>query len=106
MDQQEYLRRADGCLAQVAKWLEEFDPDEVDFSTGDGLVTLEFPDGARFILNRQAATCQIWLAAAARAWHYRWDASRQTWVDDKDGHDLHANLAEVVSAKIGRSVKL
>jgi iron-sulfur cluster assembly protein CyaY len=106
MDQQEYLRRADACLAQVAKWLEEFDPDELDFSTGDGLVTLEFPDGARFILNRQAASSQIWLAAGARAWHYKWDGTRHTWIDDKDGHDLHAKLAEVVSAKIGRSVKL
>jgi iron-sulfur cluster assembly protein CyaY len=104
MDQQEYLRLAETCLVQVAKWLEEFDPDELDFSTADGLVTLEFPDGARFILNRQAAVSQIWFAAGARAWHYKWDATRQTWVDDKDGHDLHSKLAEVVSAKIGRPV--
>ena len=106
MDPQEYLRHADACLTRIAKWLEEFDPDELDFSTGDGLVTLEFPDGARFIVNRQAANHQIWFAAGARAWHYKWDAARQTWIDDKDGHDLFARLGEVVSEKIGRAVRL
>jgi iron-sulfur cluster assembly protein CyaY len=104
MEQQEYLRLADACLVRVAKWLEDFDPDELDFSVGDGLVTLEFADGGRFILNRQAAAGQLWLAAGARAWHYNWDASRQTWVDDKDAHELYANLARVVSEKLGRQV--
>ena len=45
-------------------------------------------------------------AAGARAWHYKWDAARHSWVDEKDGHDLDAKLGEVVSAKIGRGVTL
>ena len=106
MDDQEYLRLADAYLSKVSAWLEDFDPDELDFSIGDGLVTLEFADGARFILNRQAAAKQLWLAAGARAWHYNWDASRRAWVDDKDQHELSAKLAEVISAKLGRRVTL
>lgn len=104
MDEQEYLRHADACLQKVAKWLEEFDPDELDFSTGDGLVTLEFADGTRFILNRQAANRQIWLAAGARAWHYKWDSAQQAWADDKDGHELYAKLSEVAAEKLGHPV--
>jgi len=104
VDEHEYLRRADACLARVASWLEDFDPDELDFSTGDGLVTLEFGDGAKFILNRQAATQQVWLAAGARAWHYSWNAARDCWCDEKDGHELFARLAEVVGTKLGRTV--
>ncbi|MFI5365708.1 MAG: iron donor protein CyaY [Candidatus Binatia bacterium] len=106
MEDQEYLRLADACLAKVSAWLEDFDSDELDFSVGDGLVTLEFADGTRFIFNRQAAAKQLWLAAGARAWHYKWDATTQTWVDDKDGHELYAQLAKVVSEKLGRSVTL
>ena len=104
MDAQEYLRRADHCLERVADWLEAFDPDEVDYATSDGVVTIEFPGGVRFVLNRQAGAAQMWFAAGARAWHYDWDAARDTWVDDRDGHDLYARLAEVVSTRIGRTV--
>jgi len=42
------------------------------------LLTIEFPDDARFVLNRQTGASQMWLAAGARAWHYRWDPARDT----------------------------
>lgn len=105
MDQQEYLRISDECLVRVAKWLEQLDPDEVDYTTGDGVVTLEFPDGVRFILSRQSATNQIWLAAGAHGWHYDWNAASYEWVDDKDGHFLYARLAETVAEKVGHPVE-
>jgi CyaY protein len=106
VDKQEFLRRADQCLERVAQWLEAFDPDEVDFATSDGVVTLEFGDGGRFVLNRQAAASQMWFAAGARAWHYDFDAAHETWVDDRDGHDLFENVAACVSEKIGRTVAI
>src|SRR5688572_15427763 len=104
MDAQEYSKRADDCLARVARWLEGFDPDEVDYATTDGVVTLEFPDRSRYVLNRQAAASQMWFAAGARAWHYNWDAKTGRWVDDRDGHALVERITEVVSAKLGRTV--
>lgn len=105
MDEKEYLRRADDCLGAVAKWLETLDPDEVDYTTGDGVVTIEFPDGGKFILSRQAATKQIWLAAGARAWHYNFAADSARWIDDRDGHDLNGRLAEAISERIGRTLE-
>lgn len=106
MDRKQYLELADACLARVERFAEPFDPDEMDFSTTDGVVTLEFPGGARYVLNRQAAASQMWFAAGARAWHYGWDAARGTWVDDRDGHDLFARVGEVVSQKLGRTVSV
>ena len=106
MTNQEYLRLADTCLDRVADWLEGFDPDEVDYSTTDGMVSLDFPDGKRFVLNRQSGNSQMWLAAGVRAWHYDWSPEQECWLDDKDGHELYARLAEVVSEKIGRTVTI
>ena len=105
MDPSEFLKRADECLGAVAKWLETLEPDELDYTTGDGVVTIEFPDGGKFILSRQAATSQIWFAAGARAWHYNRDAVTGRWVDDRDGHDLFGRLAEVVSERVGHPVE-
>jgi len=46
----------------------------------------------------------MWLAAGARAWHYRWDPARDTWTDDRDAHELWTRLADVVGQKIGHPV--
>ena len=104
MDPANYGQLADACLSGIEAWLEAFDPDEVDYSTSDGVVTIEFPDGARFVLNRQAAASQMWFAAGARAWHYDWDPATGAWKDDRDGHRLLARIGEVVSEKLGRPV--
>ena len=106
MDRQEYDRLADECLERVLRALEPLDPDEVDYATSDGVVTIEFADHTRFVLNRQAATNQMWFAAGARAWHFDWDAARKAWIDDKEGRELFGRIGEVVSAKLGRPVAL
>jgi len=104
MDPREYERLADKCLEDIAGWLEDFDPDEVDFATSDGVVTIEFPDGTRYVLNRQAAAHQMWYAAGARAWHYNWNSDVSDWQDDRDQHSLGSCVAETISAKLGRTV--
>ncbi len=104
MNDSEFRERSEACLSKVAKWLEDLDPDEVDYSTGDGVVTIEFSVGAKFILSRQSQMKQMWLAAGAQGFHYNWDALRATWLDDKDGHELYPRLAETVSAQLGHPV--
>ena len=104
MDDNEFRERSDACIAKVAKWLEDFDPDEVDFNTADGVVTIEFASGAKFILSRQSQMKQMWLAAGARAFHYNWDAAKSAWLDDKDGHELFPRIAESIGEQIGHPV--
>lgn len=106
MEREAFLRLADETLERVARWLEAFDPDEIDFAAGDGVLTLEFADKKRFVLNRQTATDQMWFAAGARAWHYDFDPKAKAWVDDRDGHELYRRIGQVVSEKLGREVAL
>jgi len=105
MDQREFLQLADACLRRVEDWLESFDPDELDYEPADGVVKLIFADGTVFVLNRQTAADQMWLAAGARAWHYDWDAEQGVWRDDKEGGELFARISETVSKKLAREVK-
>ena len=106
MDRQEFQLRADACLERVEQWLEGFDPDELDFTSADGVVKLEFATGATFVLNRQTAAHQMWFAAGASAWHYEWSEGEQAWRCDKDGHDLLTRIAEVAGERLGRAVSL
>jgi CyaY protein len=103
LDEATFRRLSDECLASQADWLAGFDPDELDFRASDGVLTLEFSDHARFVLNRQSATRQMWYAAGARAWHYDWDPVRRVWLDDRDGHELGTNLRRTVAEKLGRA---
>jgi len=99
MDEQAYLRAADACLERAARWLGDLE--DLDVTAADGLVTVEFDDGTRFVLNRQSAARQMWFAAGTRAWHYGWDVASASWRDDRDGHELFARLGEVVGEKLG-----
>src|SRR5688500_3432598 len=101
MERKQFLQLSDACLQRVAAWLERFDPDEADFAASDGVLTIEFADRARYVLNRQTAADQRWFAAGARAWHYDWNAERASWLCDRDGHDLYERISEVVSEKLG-----
>ena len=104
MDDNEVRERSDAALTTVAKWLEEIDPDEVDYTTADGVVTIEFSTGAKFILSRQSQMKQMWLAAGSHGFHYSWDVARSLWLDDKDGHELFPRLAETISEQLGHPV--
>lgn len=104
MDKQTFLKHADDCFTAVTAWLEEFDPDEVDFAEADGVVKIQFPDGTTFVLNRQTAADQMWFAAGVRAWHYDRNTEGGTWHCDKDGHELLERIQEVVASQLGRDV--
>jgi CyaY protein len=106
MDDNEFRDLSDACLGKVAKWLEDFDPDEVDYTAGDGVVTIEFAGGAKFILSRQSQMKQMWLAAGAHAFHYNWNPAQSTWLDDKDSHKLYHRLAEAISEQVGHPVTI
>jgi CyaY protein len=102
MDTNEYARAAEACLERIATWLA--DVEDLDLTTRDGLIQIEFDDGARYVVNRQGAARQMWLAAGARAWHYDLDPVSGDWLDDRDRHRLRDRLVELVSEKVGRSL--
>ena len=105
MDRSTFQKLSDACIERVTAWLEDFDPDELDFTSTDGLLSFEFADGSKFILNRQSGNHQIWFAAGVRANHYDWDPETERWQDDRDGHQLFDRLVEAVAEKLGRELR-
>ena len=91
------LKRLDAALGAIAEL-------EVD-STGD-VITVEFPDGARFVINSHRAARQVWVSAEMSASHYAWDQTLGRWFDTKSGEELWDRLGGGVSRKLGREVKL
>jgi CyaY protein len=102
----DYQGRVDAVFRRLEHSLEVFDPDELDYSTSDGVLRFDFADGTRFVLNRQSAVEELWFAAGVEAWHFAWDGARGVWRDVKRGDELFARLASSVAAKLGRAVGL
>lgn len=102
----EFTKEADQFMAQLLDALDEFDPDDVDAQLSMGVLTMEFRDGSKCIMNRQTAAHQIWLAEGATAWHFDKDETTGTWIDTKGRGDLKAVLSDVLSRRLERAVSL
>ncbi|MEO0478108.1 MAG: iron donor protein CyaY [Planctomycetota bacterium] len=105
MNDHEFGKLADAFMEEVFSFLQDEDPDECDADLAMGVLSIEFADGRKCILNRQVAAHQIWLANGAEAWHFALD-EQGAWMDTKDRGELRAVLGEVLQQKLGRPVKL
>ena len=104
MDEREFGQRADEALERIEAALEATGV-EADVERKDGgVLEIEFEDGSRMVINRHGAARELWVAARAGGFHFRWDGA--VWRDTREGTELFAALSKLVSAQSGRSVRL
>jgi len=104
MDETEFEALAERTLGRLEAALEASGVDaDVERKEG-GVLEIEFADGSKMIVNRHGAARQIWVAARAGGFHFRWDGS--LWRDTRDGGELFAALSRLVSAQSGQPVLL
>lgn len=100
----EFEDRSRATLDTIEQALEAHAPD-IDYETEDEILTLEFPDGSRIIINKQRPLRQIWLAARAGGFHYNYDAASGTWLRGGGG-ELIADLETFASSQLRKPVRL
>jgi CyaY protein len=105
-EEHDFAKDADAFMRDLMRTLSEFDPDEVEADLAMDVISMQFADRTKAILNRQAAASQIWLACGATAWHFAKDSGTGEWLDTKGRGELRAVLAGVIGGKLGRRVTL
>jgi CyaY protein len=100
----EFEERADRVLRALDGALGEVDNAETDLESG--ILTVEFEDGFKYIINSHRAARQIWMAAELRAWHFDYLPARDAWIAAKSGDELWATVEGVLARKLGRPVSL
>jgi CyaY protein len=96
MLESEFVSLADRVLADIEKELDVSEHD-LDYATvGSGVLEIELDGGGKIVVNRHAAMQEIWVAARAGGFHFRWDGA--VWRDTRDGRELMRVLAELISA--------
>jgi len=70
------------------------------------ILTIEFSDGTRYVLNSHRAARQIWLSAERSAWHFDYVSGSKSWVAAKSGDELWSTLNRLLSTKLGAAISL
>jgi CyaY protein len=105
MNDGEFHRIAADTLLHIEQAVEHSGAD-IDFEITDSILTLDFANGTQIVINKQGTAKQIWVAARAGGFHYRYDAGAKRWINDQNGTELMAELSRLVSQQAGKSVHL
>jgi CyaY protein len=98
---------AEQTLEALLERMSEIDAlTDLDMDIIDGVLTLEFDDGGKLILNRQEAANQIWLASPEGPAHFGYDADRKAWLNDRTAESLTDTLNRVLSEGCGEQIRL
>ena len=77
---------------------------DIDFENAGGILTLEFANGTKIIINKQGAARQIWVAAKSGGFHYGFVDGQ--WINDQGGGELMSELSRLVREQSGEDVTL
>lgn len=94
----EYLDQAEALLRRIelaCDRINDTSDADIDNQRVGGMITLTFPNGSQIIVNLQKPLQEIWMAARAGGFHYRYDGSR--WMDTKDQGEFWDHLRRFAS---------
>ena len=80
---------------------------EIDYDTISDILTLEFENGSKIIINKQTPVSQLWVAARSGGFHFDYDEASQSWkLDNGSNQELMACLSRYCTEQAGENVKL
>jgi CyaY protein len=103
MSDSEYLTRAEAVLAAIERSLDDTDAD-VEFERSGNVLTLEFENGTKIIVNLQPPMQEIWIAAKSGGYHFRFVDGE--WRDTRNGTEFYAALSEYATQQAGEPVQI
>jgi CyaY protein len=95
----EYHRLTSEVLARIEaavdRWLQD-DVIDIDTHRTGGLLELDFPGGSKIVVNTQPPLHELWLAARAGGYHFKYADGQ--W-RDREGREFYELLSEAASAQ-------
>jgi len=90
-----------GIEAAIDGWLQQ-DVVDIDTQRTGGLLELGFPNGTKIVLNTQPPLHELWMAARAGGYHYKFVDGR--WLD-RDGREFFDALSACASEQAGVTLR-
>jgi iron-sulfur cluster assembly protein CyaY len=77
---------------------------DVEGESGKLEVIFEEPEEAKFVISPNTPIREIWISALSTSFKLAWSETRNTFVHEKSGEDLHAVMSRVISQQLGTQV--
>ena len=108
MSEKEFLDLAESTLNTIEAAMDRLNDEDVidvECKRSGNVLEIEFIDtGSKIIVNSQAPMKELWVAAKAGGYHYKYQDG--AWRNTRDGSELFASLSTLASAQGGASVTL
>jgi CyaY protein len=101
MTDSDYLTRAEAVLAAIEQAADDCDAD-IEFERSGNVLTLEFENKSKIIVNLQPPMQEIWIAAKSGGFHFKFADGR--WVDTRNGREFFESLSEYATQQAGEPV--
>jgi CyaY protein len=105
MNESDFDQLADDTMLLIEEAIDECGVD-IDYDNAGGILTLEFDNGSKIIVNKQTPLKQLWVAARSGGFHFDYDADAERWRLQGQGDDLFDCLGRYCSEQAGEPVQL
>ena len=99
----QYQNQAESVLKAIEQTCDRLNDEsdvDIDNQRTGGMITLSFSNQSQIIVNLQKPLQEIWMAARAGGFHYKFNGGQ--WLDTKDGREFFANLSRYASDQAGQ----
>ncbi len=94
---------AEAMLARIEQAIEASGAD-IECENAGEVLTLEFANGSKIIVNKQSAAQELWVAARSGGYHYARRGAQ--WINPQSGGELLEELARFAAEQAGAPVTL
>ena len=101
----DYLNHAEKALAAIelaCDRINDASDADIDNQRTGGMITLTFANRSQIIINLQKPLQEIWMAARAGGFHYKFSSDK--WLNTKDGSEFFSALTQYASEQAGQWV--
>jgi CyaY protein len=106
MNESEFNQLAEDTMIAIEEAVEESGAD-IDYDNVADILTLEFGNGSRIIINKQTPLSQIWVAARSGGYHFDYDEPSKLWCLKGDKQkDLFSQLSLYCTQQAEEEVRL
>jgi CyaY protein len=106
MNESQFNQLAEETMIAVEEAIEESGAD-IDYDNVADILTLEFSNGSRIIINKQTPLCQIWVAAKSGGYHFDYDEASALWCLNGDKQkNLFSQLSLYCTQQAGEDIQL
>ncbi len=103
MNESDFNQLIDATLFAIEEAIEQLETD-IDYDTVAGILTLEFDNNSKIIINRQSANQQLWLAAKSGGYHFDW--LNDQWIEHRSQQTLTKILSTTLSRQAQKNISL